>query len=883
MARFYVIDGNSLFFRAFFATYIPGRETMHTKSGIPTNALYSFANMITKIHEELDEDDKMVVCFDTGHKTFRSQELDTYKSQRKPAPEELKFQIPLGHQMLDAMGIARAEMEGYEGDDVAGSLATLGAKEGYEVTLFTSDKDFFQLIDDHISVRCLKKGLSDVIEYTKENIVEKFGCRADQIVDFKAIAGDASDNYKGIPGIGEKTAFSLLATYNHLEDILEAYVGDEKTSVGRKINAGADEGRKCKHIATILTDLDVSEFFANGSWRNIDFKNARTFFKTYELRSMITTMDKIESKTKKEKADSQQMSLFADTIEENTSKDFDYPKASRIKDLTEVEGMLISVSVVLDGKLDDANENTSDILGFIISTDRGTIYFIDKESAIKSEGFANWLSSNEPKRSLDTKALYVCTHRLGLKCGEFDYDFMLASYLCNSNKAASLKDALGQLDIEIEKDPLDRIAQATFAMDKHHESMISRLSDEGQMNLLTDVELPLSRTLADMEIEGMPIDLDTLKRIGDEYKDTLASIDERIMSYVDDPNFNINAPRQVERLLFETLGIQRDKNEKGATSDILTKHIEDHPIVPLILEHRTYSKIISGYVDSLPRHVSSDGKIHAMINQTLTTTGRLSMSEPNLQNISIRKEEGKELRKAFFYDDPDYEFLSFDYSQIELRVMASLGNIKGLKEVCSQGDDIHTATAAKVFNIPTSQVASDMRRVAKTVNFGIVYGISAFGLSSRLGCSRTQAKEFIDQFKTAFAGIEEYQAKEIEMAKEKGYVTTILNRRRYFPDINSPSSILRKFSERAAVNASIQGSAADLIKVAMNKVQEYLKGRKSKMILQIHDELIFKVHKDEKEELMKSIPDIMDGSLCDLLDVKLQVEGDYGHSWYDCK
>lgn len=883
MSKFYVIDGNSLLFRCFYSTFRPGLPLMQSKDGTPTNAIYGFAQMIGHIRKELKDGDRMIVCFDTGHPTFRSQEIEAYKAQRKPIEPALKTQIPMAHELLDKMGIEHAEMLGYEGDDVAGSLAKLGQKKGDEVTLFTSDKDFLQLLDDHIQIHALKKGLTDVIEYTKDNVAEKFGCRADQIVDFKALAGDPSDNYKGVPGIGDKTAFKLLSEYNHLEDILEAYKDDEKTSVGKKLNAGGDEGRICLKIATIITDLNVEEFYDKALIKHPDLPELKGYFKKLDLVKYASSIDKliIEQKQKS------QMTIM-DVVnieggEEQSSSCIEYPKEKVITDITDMDSNPISVSVVLDKDIVDWNENINKIFGFILMSEKKTIYFLKAELANSAKAFKEWLALNDNKDSLDSKSMYVCCDRLNLKCGLFSYDFLLASYLINSDKASDLKDALGQLDVELELDPIKRIVQSVYLMDLKKKDMVERLTKENQIKLLTDVELPLAKTLASMEIEGMPIDLNVLSSIGDEYKKTLADIDNQIFEYVGDKNFNINSPAQVADVLFNKLGLQREKGEKGASFDVLNKHLYDHPVVSLILQHRMYSKIINGYIDSLPKHVLKDGKIHSIIHQTLTSTGRLSMSDPNLQNISIRKEEGKELRKAFFYDDSDYEFLSFDYSQIELRVMAALGNIKGLKEVCSMDEDIHKATASKVFGVPVDEVSGEMRRKAKTVNFGIVYGISAFGLAERLGCTRTEAKNFIEQFKKAFEGIDEYQNKEIQFAKENGYVVTVMNRRRYFPDINSSQVMLRKFSERAAINASIQGSAADLIKVAMNKVYDALKGKKTKIILQIHDELVFKLYKPEAKELMILIPKIMDSAMDDLLDVKLQVEGETGHSWYDCK
>lgn len=883
MAKTYIIDGNSLLFRCFFSTFRPGAPVMSAKDGTPTNALYGFAQMIGHIRSELKDGDRMIVCFDTGHPTFRSEEIKEYKAQRKPIEPALKIQIPLAHEMMAKMGIEYAEMEKYEGDDVAGSLAKYAQNQGDEVILFTSDKDFLQLLDDHIQIHALKKGLTDIIEYTKDNVKEKFGCRADQIVDFKAIAGDASDNYKGIPGIGEKTALKLLEKYDHLEDILKAYKDDMKSGVGRHLNEGAKDGELCLKIATIKTDLDVKKFYEEGLVKEPDLKALRDFFKKYDMNKFVASLDK-KLHGKNPSKDERQMTL-EEVSASSEEKAIDIPEVKTIADLDEMDSSPVSLSVALDGKLSMWNENVSKILGYVLASEKGTIYFINSKLVSSATHFKKWVSNDDKKDSLDSKSCVVALARMGLETKAFGYDFLLASYLIDSDRAATLADALEQHGYQIPDDPIQRIVGGTLVMEKTKKAMLMKIQEDGQLPLLREVELPLALTLADMEIEGMPLDKKTLDAIGAGYKKKLTELESTIKSFANDPAFNVNSPSQVYDLLFHTLGLVPTAKEKGSSIEVLNNHLAEAPdVIQPIIDYRTYSKIVNGYIDALPKHYDpKDGKIHAIINQTLTSTGRLSMSEPNLQNISIKKDEGKELRKAFFFADPDYEFMSYDYSQVEIRVLAALGNIQVLKNVCASGEDIHKATASEIYKVPLDQVTSSMRRNAKTVNFGIIYGISTFGLKERLGLSFQEANELIKLFYTTFPGVKAFEEKCISSCHINGYVTTILNRRRYIPSIKSPIAKVREAAERMAVNAVVQGSAADLIKVAMNKVHMALKGKKTKIILQIHDELVFKLYKPEEKELLPLISDIMDGALKDKLDVKLQVEGNVGHSWYDCK
>lgn len=868
MAKTYVLDGNSLLFRCFYATFRPDQPIMTNKAGVPTNAIFGFAKMVGKLYSQLGPNDRMIVCFDTGKPTFRSKELAAYKAQRKPIDPNLKAQIPVSRELLDAMGIDHAELLGYEGDDVAGSLAKYAESQGDDVVLFTSDKDFLQLIDDRISVHALKKGLTDVVVYDKDNVKSLFGCRADQVVDFKAIAGDPSDNYKGIPHIGEKTALKLLSQYDHLDDILKAYQGKSDTALARNLNAGAKEGQFCHQIATIITNLDVKAFYDQSKKRPLDTQKLIAFYQKYDLHSLIKGLESPSRPAEKEpEAEPEPTPVPAAPI-----PPFPYESVS---DLSATDRPL-GLAMVLNGD----NESRSEILGIAILLTQDKAVFVDRLSLSNASNLKAYLENpNIDKSVLDGKTLIVAARRLGIETANIGFDFLLASYLLDSDRAEDLSTAFGQLNVTLPKDPIAMAVTGLSVMAKRQADLLAKIQAQEAIPLLKDVEIPLAKTLADIETEGMPLNAMTLAHIGKGYSEKLAALEDRIHELAG-KDFNVKSPRQVADVLFNDLGLPRGKKETGSGIEVLMAHYSDHPIVPLIVEFRTYSKIVSGYIEALPKHICPDGKIHAIMNQTLTSTGRLSCSEPNLQNISIRKEEGKEIRKAFYYDDPQLEFLSLDYSQVELRVLAALGHIKELLEVCNSGEDIHKATAAKVFNVPVSQVTDEMRRKAKTVNFGIVYGISPFGLKERLGIPFGEAKALIDSFKSHFDGLSQFEAAQIAFAREHGYVTTVLNRRRYFPDINSPDRAKRAFSERAAVNAVIQGSAADLIKTAMNKVQAFLVGKKSKIIMQIHDELVFKLYKDE-ENLIPQIADIMDHALP--LPVALNVDGHTGHSWFDCK
>lgn len=863
MAKTYIVDGNSLLFRAYYSTAYTG-NLMMTKKGIPTNAIFAFHNLIKKIKAMVDRGDHLFVAFDCDSKTFRKEEFKEYKAQRKKAPDELIAQMPMAREMLESMDIKWAELHGYEGDDIAGSLARYAVEKGDEVRLFTSDKDFLQLLalSDDVTVEMLKKGLTETICYNKSNLKELFGLNPDQITDFKGIAGDPSDNYKGIAGIGEKTAMKLLNDYGHLEDIINHCKEDSKSKTSQKILQGEEDAIFFKKLAEIYTALDVKDIYEESLYKPYNRNKLLSFYNKYELSSFIKGIDKL-----KDVEDDTIISIFNCSIAEDK-------QVIDIKRFDEIKEEIYFFTY----KSDSENENISVLTSFIFAN-KNNIYSLNIEDALKDDSFDKFLKDESKDIQIyDIKGLDVLLERYGLpKLNGKIFDILLASYLYDSDIGSDRKSfSLKYLTDKREEDCF------AISLAKEYEYISQLLKDElekrDEMSLLFDVETPLARILASMESEGVPLSKSALSIIDAEYKKKLYSLEEEIYSLAD-TSFNINSPKQLESILFDKLKIKRNKGEKGTGIDVLNAHIDDHPIVSKIIQYRLYNKLVTGYTSSLPDHVLKDNKIHALFNQNVTATGRLSMSEPNLQNISIRNEEGKSIRKAFFYDDDENYFLSLDYSQIELRVLAHVADIKPLKDIFLDDEDIHKATASKVFNVPIDEVTSDMRRKAKAVNFGIIYGISPYGLSQQLDISTQEAKYLIDQFKEAFKGVDDFQESCISQARDKGYVKTILNRRRYLKDINSSNRFLKSFSERAAVNSVIQGSAADLIKVAMIKCDKLLKNYKTKMILQIHDELIFKVPKDEIDVIVPLLKECMDSAL--KLSVPLQVEGQVAKTWYE--
>ena len=865
MSRIVIIDGNSLLFRAYYATAYPGVDIMRSQDGTPTNAIFAFSNMMNKILADLKEGECIFVAFDAGKHNFRHDQLETYKANRKPAPEDLVKQFPIVREFLNALNIYQFEEVGFEGDDIAGTVARLAEKEGYNVNIYTSDRDFLQLVTDKVTVNIIRKGLSDVVPMTPSLVKETYGFEPVQIIDYKGLRGDASDNLPGIPGVGEVTAVKLITEYGSFDNIV-AHADDIKGKLGTTIKDNAEIGRISRDLAIIQTNIDLPFAVSDTKYEGYDFKSINEFCQKYGLKQFI---NKVQPRWKKK--DLNATEVVVETLK--TLKDFTDEK---------------DVGIALD--FNDGNYTLGDICGMAFSFKNKNVYLnIDD---LKDDDYTRRIlkDPNVKKYCYDYKAIKVALSRNDIEINGVYFDLLIASYLIDSSLKNNPDIVMNIYGVDFNDDEENislfssenpqKTAKMAFFSKNLKDKVYKELEKNEAVKLYETLELPLIDTLADMEIEGFPLDAKKLDEFGDVYKAKENQLAEEIYEMAGE-RFNLASPKQIADVLFNKMGLSA--NRKGSTSVENLKDIADeHPIVNKIIEYRKYFKLVSTYIEGLKAHIHSDGKIHAKFNQALTTTGRLSSSEPNLQNISVRDEEGKLIRKAFYYPDDDIEILSLDYSQIELRVLSSLSGCKALQEIFLSGEDIHSATAKKLFNL-TDEPNALQRRRAKTVNFGIVYGISDWGLADQLEIAPKEARAIINSFYESFPEVATFFQSIISEATKNGYVSTLLGRRRYLREIHDSNYQTREFAKRAAMNAPIQGTAADLIKVAMINVAKALKdeGFKSKMVLQIHDELIFKVYKEEKEKLYKIVKNTMENAMN--LDVPLEVDGGFGKDWYEAK
>lgn len=868
MKKLVIVDGNSLLFRAYYATSFTG-TIMRRKDGFPTNAIFGFSNMMNKIISTLKDGDLLFVSFDTGKKTFRHKEMETYKAQRKPIDEDLKLQLPVARDLLKAMGVFYYELEGYEGDDLAGTVAKIGSNANLEVDVYTSDKDYLQLINDNISIYMITKGIKETKIMNKESLFNEMGLTPDQIRDYKGLMGDPSDNIKGIPGVGEKTAIKLLQQYSSLEGIIEA-MKNEKSKLAQKILDNQDLGKFCKHIATIDTDVPLPFTLDDLEYSGYDFNELSSFYTKEEFYSLL----------KKLKPNSKKRNINKTSTEKSIK--FEKILISSFKDLPN------NISTfVLD--YNQTNYHHANVNNVIFADDKN-VYIYDYSLAKKDKDFINFITNEEIKKAtFDSKAMYVLLNKDHIQLNGITFDLLLASYLLDSSLANDPitvcayfgKNILSNDQLTLFDDN-SSTCNLTYVINSIKDEVIASLKEIDCYDLYNNIELKLAIVLAKMEIEGFPLNKEALNVINEKYKIVLNELTEKIDELAG-VKINLSSPKQVADLLFNKLMLP--SNKKQSTSIEILNNIKHlHPIVPLLIEYRKYSKLISTYTSGLSDYIFPDGKIHALFNQALTTTGRLSSSEPNLQNISVRDEEGKLIRKAFFYDEDNLSLLSLDYSQIELRLLAHMANVSLLIKAFNEGKDVHEQTAREIFNIPNDEeVPSNLRRKAKTVNFGIVYGISDWGLAEQLSCPVQEAKTIINNFYLVYPEIKTYFDNVVEFATKNNYVTTLFKRRRYILELNSDNYQTREFGKRAAQNAPIQGTAADLIKMAMIKIDEEITKQqlKSKLILQIHDELIFKIYPEEKEIMYNLVKSTMENIYP--LKVKLEVDGSCAKTWYDCK
>ncbi len=869
MSKIIIIDGNSLFFRAFYALYQPDpTKVMRNQDGIPTNAVFAFSNMISYLIDQLKKGDGIFVAFDKGSKTFRHKALPEYKANRPETPKDLITQLPIARELLEALNINYYECDSYEADDIAGNMAKQAETQGYKVQIYTSDKDYLQLINENITIELIKKNIKETKEMNPKTFKDEWGFEPKYIIDYKGLRGDDSDNLKGIPKVGDITAKQLISQYGDFDNILK-HLDELKPAIAQSFRENENQGRLSKSLAEIKTDFDMPLTPSDTVYTGYDFEKISAFCKKYNFSMLLNKLNK-DFRIKKDDASKVEYIMVED------AKTIEIPQNF---------GFAIDIS--------SDNYHDATLYGFCFSFGNKNYYFSNKNNA-NLEYFKEILSNSSYKKYVyDYKKIKCVLAKYGIKLDGLKFDLLLASYLIDVTLKNDLSSILSYHSIDInyayektmtlfeEGNPLLCAVDAYYSF-KLYQNIVSKLIELNQYGLLNDIELPLADVLADMEIEGFPVNKKVLIDFGEDYKKKLDQLTSEIHQLAKQ-EFNINSPKELGDILYNKLKLSSQNNKKHSTSvEFLKELTEEHPIINKILEYRKYFKLLSTYVNGILPYIKDDNKLHATFNQALTQTGRLSSSEPNLQNITIKDDEAKMLRKAFFYDDEDLYILSLDYSQIELRVLAALSNAQSLIETFNADKDIHTETAKRIFNLKREPTEKE-RRQAKTVNFGIIYGISDWGLAEQLEIPLKAAKSIINSFNAQFPEIKYYLEKSINNAKQKGYATTLFNRRRYLPDINSSNYQVREFSKRAAMNAPIQGSAADIIKIAMIKVNEALKNKnyKSKLVNQIHDELILKVYKNEKDKVLKLVKDIMEH--CVVINVNLKVDGGYAKTWFDAK
>lgn len=867
MEELVLIDGNSLLFKAFYATSYTGNY-MVNRNGIPTNGVYGFARMVEKI---ISTNPKyVIVAFDYGKKTFRNELLDTYKATRKETPQELVPQFALAREYLTAHNITWYEVEGYEGDDIIGTLVDFGEKNNLKVSVYTGDKDANQLISPQTTIYRTVKGVTELDIYNEQTLLDKYGLKPDQFRDFLGLMGDSSDNIPGIKGVGEKTALKLLHQYGTIEGLQE-HQDEIKGKMGEKIRAGMEDALMSKKVATILRDIPIDVDLEKATYQGYDYETLKSFYEKYDMNSLIKSM----------------------TIEAVPKKELKLEIVDHMPEITKDSAVYPSIY--------DTNYHRSIILGYGIYNDEQA-YFISYENALKDESFLAYLKDeNKKKYGYDIKSAVIGSRWNGIEINGYIFDLSLASYVLEPAIKEELKYVCTHFDYEgvqydeevfgkgakkhIPDDDIlaSHIVSKAKAIYELKDVVTKELKDKNQYELYENIELPVTRILGEMEFAGTEIDLDVLKEMDTAFDETIEKLANDIYR-ISGTTFNISSPKQLGQVLFENLGLKGGKKTKtgySTSQDVLEKIIDAHPVVPLVLEYRMLTKLSSTYLKGLQEQVFPDNKIHTIYKQTLTHTGRLSSVDPNLQNIPVRSEEGKLIRKAFVSHNG--YLVSFDYSQIELRILAHMAHVTNLIDAFNQGKDIHRHTAALVFGVKDEEVTPQMRSQAKAVNFGIIYGMSEFRLSKDIGMSISEARDFINKYFETYPEVKTYMDEVVETCKKQGYVSTLLNRKRYIPTINDKNFMVRQQAQRYAMNTPIQGTGADILKLAMIEVDKALKEKnlKSQMILQVHDELIFDVFEDELEEVMSLVKEKMEN--CIKMDVPLIVEGNYAKNWCELK
>ena len=879
MDKIILLDGNSLSYRAFYAM-----PALKNKKGLYTNSVYGFTLMLERILEDT-KPKYALVAFDKGKETFRHKSYEAYKGTRDKTPTELVEQFGYVRELIESYGIKYEEHLDYEADDIIGSYAKIAEKAGLEVIIVSGDKDLTQLASDNITVYYTKRGVTEIDYYTPEFINEKYGLTPQQIVDMKGLMGDKSDNIPGIPGVGEKTAIKLLTEYETVESVLENIDNISGKKLKERLTEGKEDAILSKKLATIFTDVPVDNKIEDLTFKE-DREKKKELFEKLEFVSFLRKLSQ---------ENSVEDSSETETGEEKIKKDIEIQIADKDTKLN-----FKNSSLHIECYTEDYQN--SDVLGVSVYVG-DTAYIFSEENFFDNKYAIDYLQSQEEKTVYDIKKIIYIAKKNNKKINGDVFDIKIANYLIDVTSKSEIDkivfNYLGEIissNEEIYGKGAKRslptqevlnsyIAKIAASILEVKPLMIKRLEEENMLDLYKNIEIKVARVLANMEFEGIHVSKKALDEMSHEFDERIKVLEGSIYTLAGS-EFNIASPKQLGVVLFEDLGLPVVKKTKTGYStavEVLEQLQYKHDIIPLIMEYRTLTKLNSTYAKGLVKDITREGKIHTRYEQTLTQTGRLSSVNPNLQNIPTRIEEGKKIRKAFIPASNDRVILSIDYSQIELRVLAHIAQDKGMIDAFKHDVDIHTKTASDVNGVPLDEVTPTMRREAKAVNFGIVYGISDFGLSNNLGITRKRAKEFIEKYLETFKGVDKYMTDIVEFAKEHGYVETLYNRRRSLPEINAKNKIIANLNARIAMNTPIQGTAADIIKIAMISAYNYIEESKvdAKLLLQVHDELIFDVSKDILEEFTDKMVTIMEEAAN--LDVKLKAEASSGPSWYDAK
>jgi len=883
MDKLIIIDGNSIANRAFYALPL-----LSNSSGLHTNAVFGFTTMLLKLIEE-EKPTHFLVAFDAGKITFRHKEYTEYKGGRAKTPPELSEQFPLIKELLKAFQIPQFELSGYEADDIIGTLTRIADEKGENVLLVSGDKDMLQLASEHVTVAITRKGITEVERYQPAEIQEKYGITPNQIIDLKGLMGDTSDNIPGIPGVGEKTALKLLHEYGSVEKVLDN-AANLKGKMKEKVEEHAQDARMSKELATIFREVPMETEWSAFRYGGYDGQALAGMFRKLEFKSLLEKMD---------------LGASAEPTEPVQPLDVQIVAEDDVNALLATLGDSVPMHLEVIGE----NPHHSEIAGLsFYSEEQGKSLYVPFALLQSAAGapLRDWLGDAAKKKQLlDQHRAELALAWQGVRLRGVDFDVQLAAYLLDPTESdltlSGLAGKYGLPGMKADEEVFGKGAKFRLpdeaALSEHlcrkaytiaRAVPVLRVElEKGEMHrLFYELELPLAGVLSEMELRGIKVDAADLKAFGEELAKQLDAIMARIYELAG-VEFNINSPKQLGEILFEKLGLPAWKKTKTGYStdaEVLEKLAPYNEVVGQILSYRQLAKLQSTYVEGLLKEVRPEtGKVHTYYRQTIAATGRLSSQYPNLQNIPIRLEEGRKIRKVFVPSEPGWYILAADYSQIELRVLAHISQDEKLKEAFLQNMDIHTKTAMDVFGVAESDVDANMRRQAKAVNFGIVYGISDYGLSQNLDITRKEAGAFIEQYFAVFQGVRKYMDDIVKDARRDGYVTTLLQRRRYLPEITASNFNLRSFAERTAMNTPIQGTAADIIKLAMVQMAERLQTEnlRSRMLLQVHDELVFEVPAEELETMKTLVPEVMASAL--KLDVPLRADVDYGLTWYDAK